>query len=142
MALTKLESRVGSVAHPKEVIYNFLSDFRNLEKFLPADRVRDWKAEEDSCTFKITGLGDAGMRMVEKEPYEHIKITGDGPYSIDFFFWIQIKEVEQDESRIKLTLQAELNAMMNMMAKKPLEEFLDMMVGVLEKYDYGQEGSR
>ena len=136
MTQTKLESRVGKVPHSEEVIYGFLSDFRNLEKFIPPDRVSNWSAEESSCSFHINGLGDAGMKMVEKEPFKLIKLTGDGPYSIDFFFWIQIKETEPGESRIKLTMQAELNAMMSMVAKKPLQEFLDMMVGVLEKFEY------
>jgi hypothetical protein len=47
------------------------------------------------------------------------------------------------DTRIKLTIQADINPMVQMMAKKPLQNFLDLLVDQLEKYfDNKTEESR
>ncbi|HDR90394.1 MAG TPA: SRPBCC family protein [Bacteroidetes bacterium] len=134
--MLKAESRIGTVKHSGKKIFEFLCDFRNYEKLIPEGKINNWEAEEDSCRFSVDGLGEAGIRVVEKKPFQLIKLTGDGPYSIDFFMWVQIKEAGENDSRVKLTLQAEMNAMMSSMAKGPVKQFLDIMLDYLEKMDY------
>lgn len=134
--MLKAESRIGTVKHSGGKIYEFLCDFRNYEKLIPEGKVRNWEADKDSCHFSVDGLGETGIRLVEKEPFQLIKFTGDGPYSIDFFMWVQIKEAGENDSRVRLTLQADMNAMMSSMVKTPVKEFLDMMMNYLEKLDY------
>lgn len=130
------ESRIGSLKHPGKKIYDFLGDFRNFEKLLPENSVNEWEADANSCRFQIKGLGKAGMKVVQKEPEKLIKITGDGPHNIDFFLWIQLKEKAENDTRIKLTLKAGLNRMMQVMAQKPVDQFLELMVDYLEKMDF------
>lgn len=132
----KAESRIGTVKHSGKKIYEFLCDFRNYEKLIPEGKVKNWEANEDLCRFSVDGLGEAGIRLVEKEPYQVIKFTGDGPHGIDFFMWVQIKEAGENDSRVRLILQAEMNAMMSSMVRGPVVQFLDMMVDYLEKLDY------
>jgi carbon monoxide dehydrogenase subunit G len=44
--------------------------------------------------------------------------------------------VAENDTRVKLTLEADLNPMVQMMAKKPLKEFLDKLIDQLEKYNF------
>ena len=46
--------------------------------------------------------------------------------------WIQLKEVGELDTRVKITLKAELNPMLNMVAKKPLTTFIETLVDKLE----------
>ncbi len=124
------------VKHPARKIFEFLSDFRNYEQLIPEGRVKNWTADGNSCHFSVDGIGEAGMKIIDREPYTTIKFSGDGPYSIDFNLWIQIKEVAENDSRIKLTLKAEMNNIMASMAKGPVRQFLDILVDYLEKLDY------
>lgn len=90
-----------------------------------ADKVEEWNATEETCSFKAKGF-TVKLRMVEREPHKLIKITGDD-IPFEFFFWIQLKSVAPDDTRMLLTLRAELNMMMKMMIGGKLQKGLDEM---------------
>jgi carbon monoxide dehydrogenase subunit G len=133
---TKIESRTGIINSPSSRVYAFLSNFTNFSQLIPKDKVKDWHATEDHCQFTVDGLGKAGLRIIEKEPYSLVKITGEEGSKLNFFFWIQLKEVAANDTRIKLTIKADLNPMLKMMATKPLQNFVDTLVDQLEKVPF------
>jgi len=47
---------------------------------------------------------------------------------MDFSFWIQLHQVSEGDTRIRLVLHADLNMMMRMMIGKKLQEGLDQAV--------------
>ncbi len=132
--MVHVESKTGKVPESEKKIYEFLSDFKNFEQLLPRDRVSNWHSEGESCSFSVNGLGEAGLKIIEKEPWKLIKISGTGQAALNFFLWIQIKEVRPGDSRIRLTIKAEMNQVMGMMARKPLQQFVNLLVDHLEKY--------
>ena len=139
--MIKLESKIGKINCPEETAYNFLSRFDNFQKFIPADKIQNWVATEDSCHFTIEGIGEAGMRIIEKEPFRLIKIAGEEGGKIDFDFWIQLKQVAEDNTRIRLTIQARINPLFQMIVKKPLQNFLDTLaehMGKLNLSDFNK----
>ena len=132
----KLESRIGKVSYSDEEVYNFLTDFNNFKNLIPEDKVSNWKSDENSCSFSVNPIGETGIKIIEKEPFKLIKLTSLENDKYNFTFWVQLKMLEEKDTRIKLTLKADLNPMVQMMAKKPLQEFLDKLVDQLEKYDF------
>jgi carbon monoxide dehydrogenase subunit G len=131
--MSKYTSKTGKVNKSDEVIYSFLSNFNNLKAVIPADKVTDFEATEDTCKFKVQGVGQAGLKIIEKEPSKLIKITSDGKSPFSFFFWIQIKLIENEEktTAIRLTIDANLNPMMKMMVGKHLQKGIDTVVDQL-----------
>lgn len=127
----KLESKVGRVNKTSKAVYNFLSDFENFSSLIPQDKISDWKVDGDVCTFSVAPVGEIGFKLVEKEPYKLVKLTNMEGTQYTFKFWAQIKELEENITAIKLTMDVDLNPMMQMMAKKPLKEFLDKLVDQL-----------
>lgn len=132
----KLESKIGKVSYTDEKVYNFLTDFNNFKNLIPEDKVSDWQSDENSCSFSVNPIGKTGIKIIEKEPYKLIKLSSLEDDKFHFTFWVQIKMLEEQDSRIKLTLEANLNPMMQMMAKKPLQEFLDKLIDQLDKYNF------
>jgi carbon monoxide dehydrogenase subunit G len=132
--MLKIESKIGKVNQSDEHIYNFLNDFNHFSSLVPQDRVKNWEATSDSCRFSLDGLGHIGMKIIEREPYQLIKVTGDENSQFDFLFWIQLKRMAETDTRIKLTLHADINPMLQLMAKKPLQKFIDLMVEQIEHY--------
>lgn len=128
----KIESRTGKINQSDEKIYNFLSDFNNFKHLIPPEKVKNWSSTTDSCRFTIEGIGDAGMKIIEKKPFELIKITADGSTPINFFLWIQIKKINEGQSGFRIVIEPQVNAMMMMMVKSPLQKFVDMLVTQLE----------
>ena len=128
------ESKIGKIENSDESIFHFLADFSNFNSLISADRIKNWKATRDTCSFTLDGLGDLGMKIIEREPFKLIKVTGDENSKFDFFFWIQLKKMAEMDTRIKLTIHAEINPLVQAMAKKPLQNFLDLLIDHLEQY--------
>lgn len=132
----KLESKIGSIAHSDEKIYTFLTDFNNFKNLIPQDKITNWESDENSCRFTVNPVGETGVRIIEKEPFKLIKLKGIEESKFDFTFWVQLKSVAENDTRMKLTLEASLNPMLQTMAKKPLQEFLNKVIDQLEKYSF------
>ncbi|MDE6483306.1 MAG: SRPBCC family protein [Rikenellaceae bacterium] len=122
--MAEYKSRQVRINKPDEAIYAVLSDFGNFTPIV-ADKVEEWNATEETCSFKVKGF-TVKLRMVEREPNKLVKITGDD-LPFEFFFWIQLKSVAPDDTRMLLTLRAELNMMMKMMIGGKLQKGLDDM---------------
>lgn len=130
---TKIESRIGTIAAGEEKIYNFMSNFNNFKQFIPVDKIQDFESTEDSCRFSVPNMGKVGLRIVEKTPFNTIKISGDGMANQQFNFWVQLKEMDENDTKVKLTIKADLNPMLKMMVNKPLQNFVDKLVEAMEK---------
>ncbi len=132
----KIESKTGTIKHSDEVIYNFLSDFNNFEQIVPKDKVSDWSSTTDNCSFKVDGIGSAGMKIIEKEPHKLIKITSEGNTPVNFQLWIQLKKIDEWDTRIKITVEPKINPVMLGMVKKPLKNFVDSLIDQVEKIPF------
>ena len=131
--MTKIESKIGQIKQSDEKTYNFLSDFNNFHSLIPADKVKNWQATSDSCSFTVDGIGDAGLRIIEKTPNNLIKVTSEGNTPIKFLFWIQLKKVDDENTAIRLVIEPDVNPIMMGMVKGPLQSFVDMLVDQVEK---------
>jgi carbon monoxide dehydrogenase subunit G len=120
--MTTYESKTVAIKRRSEDVYKLLSDFSQLSQFIPKDKVEGWQAEADWCKFHVKGVGQLGLKIIEREPNKTIKITGQDNKPFEFYIWIQIKEVEPYDTRMKITLKSELNMMMKMLLNKQLEE--------------------
>lgn len=125
--MTKFESKIVSIRRTPEDVFRVLSDFRQFTPFIPKDKLEGWEADEESCRFNVNGIGQTGLRFIDKEPYKTVKITGDKNIPFEFFIWVQLKEVGPNDTRMKLTLHADLNMMLKMMLQKQLAEGIDTM---------------
>jgi len=133
--MNKYTSKTGKINKSNEKVYAFLSDFTNFKSLIPADKVSGFSATEDTCRFSIMGIGEAGLKIVEKEAFHLIKISSDGKTPFTFFFWIQLKPIKEDDNStaIRLTLDADLNPMTKMMIGSHLQKGLDSMIDYMEK---------
>ena len=127
MGMEKYESKQQQILKSAARIYPFISRFDMLTPALQ-DKVEEWQATEDTCSFKVKGF-TVGLRIEEKVENKHIKVVGDGGnVPMDFAFWIQLHQVAEGDTRIRLVLHAELNMMMRMMIGKKLQSGLDQAV--------------
>ena len=53
-----------------------------------------------------------------------------------FICGVQLKQVAEDDTRIKLTIKADLNPMMKMMVSKHVKKFLNMLGDAIAGYHY------
>lgn len=128
MGLEKYESKQQQILKPASRIYPFISRFDMLTPALK-DKVEEWQATEDTCSFKVKGF-TVGLQIEERVENKHIKITGadNNGVPVDFSFWIQLHEVSSNDTRIRMVLHAELNMMMRMLIGSKIQGGLDKAV--------------
>ena len=125
-------SKQQQILRPAEQIFAAVSRFDRLTTAL-ADRVEEWQADEEHCSFKAKGF-TVKLRMEERVEPKHVKIVGDeGGVPIDFAFWIQLHKVSESDTRLRLVLHVELNMMMKMMIGGKLQGALDQIAEGIAK---------
>ncbi|MEJ5317759.1 MAG: polyketide cyclase [Tenuifilum sp.] len=124
--MTTYESKIVAISKRAEDVFRVLSDFRNFSP-MAKDKLEEWQATEDSCSFKYKGMGPFGIKIIERDEFKTIKFTGDEKSPMEFFMWIQLKEVAPYDTRMKITVKAELNMMMRMMVGNKLKEGIDAL---------------
>lgn len=119
-------SKQHQILRPAEQIYAVISRFDNLTPAL-ADRVEEWQATEERCSFKAKGF-TVKLRMEERIAPKHVKIVGDeGGVPMDFAFWIQLHKVSDTDTRLRVVLHIDLNMMMRMMIGSKLQGAVDQI---------------
>ena len=114
------ESKIVAIRKRAEDIFRVLSNFSSFTP-IAQDKVESWQADADTCSFTAKGFS-VGFKIIEREEFKTIKISGNELVPIEFYLWIQLKEVAPYDTRMKITIKAELNMMMKMMLGKKLEE--------------------
>ncbi len=123
--MEKYESKQVQIRRPAALIYRTLSDFSNFTPILQ-DKVEAWEATADTCSFRAKGF-PVKLRILEREENSLVKIIPDGESPFQFTFWLQLKEVAECDTRMRLVLHIDLNMMMKMMLGGKIREALDQI---------------
>jgi carbon monoxide dehydrogenase subunit G len=134
-----VESKTGIARGSSESVFNYISDFRNFAGLLPQDRLNNLQIEKEKIAFDIQGLGSVGLEIHEKQPFSQLTIGASEDSSADFTFIVLIKESQPDQSEVKLKLKANLNMFLEMMARGPLQQFVDMMAEKLSQVNFSED---
>ncbi len=148
MGVTKYVSEIQLVDRNIEVIYQYLSNFENLSKYLTDDilaklsekvpqiKIENFESDSDSCRFTLGSFGTSELRIIEREPFKTIKVEGGGGIPIDLTFWIQLLPVETSLTKMRLTLQTEMGMMVKMMVGNKLEQGINQLAETLARLPY------
>jgi carbon monoxide dehydrogenase subunit G len=109
-------------------VYDFLADFNNFEQLMP-DQVTNWQSDKETCSFTIEGMADIKLKYAAKEPFNTIKVEPEGKSPIKFDLTLNLEADTLDEQKTigTIVINAALNPMLAMMAKRPLENLVDVM---------------
>ena len=131
-------SEVKMIPQNDERIFAMLSDLSNLERIkdrIPQDQIKDLEFDSDSCSFSVSPVGKITFRIVNREPNKTVKFeTINSP--LPLFLWIQLKQVGEMDTRMRLTAHAELNPIIKPMVSKPLQEAVDRISEALASLPY------
>lgn len=141
MAEQKYESKITSSTSSAQDIYRVMSNLTNIEKvkhLFPQDKVKEIIAEEDNVRFKVDGIGQMiGVRIEDRIENDTIKYGLDN-IPMEGHCWIQLKEVAPGDTRIKLTVKADMPAMIKMMVGNKLQQGLDKAAEILAQMSFSQ----
>lgn len=136
--MTKFESSVRGIDASQEKVYNMLSNLENLERIrdrIPEDKADDIVFDNDSIAVRVNPVGMVKFKIIEREEPKNIKFEAEGsPVPVNF--WIQILPVEENTSKIKLTIKADIPFFLKGMVQKPLEQGIEKIADILQMINY------
>jgi hypothetical protein len=132
---SKFESRTGRLSCTDIELFGFISDIRNLGQFIPENSITNWNATADSCSFNVPSLGVVNSRITERNPYSSVGFSGEALQMNDFMIDVQIGKDMNNMAEVKITLLADLNPFLKMMASGPIERFLEILISEMEKFE-------
>lgn len=152
MSLSKFESEVKIVSLPQAEAYARLSDLRNLEGLrerltdpavkeqlaaqVPEDKLNQLQQVAEQMTFEqdalhiSSPLGQITLRIVEREEPKCIKFASEGA-PVQLYLWIQLLPLSPAQSKLKVTVGAEVNFFMKGLVAKPLQQAADGLANML-----------
>ncbi|MBO7317044.1 MAG: SRPBCC family protein [Paludibacteraceae bacterium] len=127
--MTTYESNIETLNSSAMSAYELFSDLKNLEKFkdrLPTDKIKDIEFDTDSCRFSVDPIGKVGFVIVDKEEGKTIKFGAENS-PVEANMWIQLKEVGENVTKMKLTIKAELPFLIKSMVDGKLKTFINQL---------------
>ena len=162
--MNKYESSVKTVYAPVERVYARLSDLTSLQVLkervddprfeeiinsqVPADKrptpeqfeklrnnIRKMELTQDTLSGHIGPLGDITLKIVERTEPKLVKLELEGA-PIAVTMWIQMLPSDENTSRLKVTLGAELNFFIRKMIESKLEKAPEGLAQFLSQIPY------
>ena len=135
--MTKYQSEIKTISSSEEVVFGILSDLNHLEKLKNQDiasgKLKVLECNADSCLLEIEQVGRIGFRIVEKEAYKTIKFES-FQLAVEVNAWIHLEQVAEKETKMELTLAANLPPLLKMMLNKKLERGINMLADFFESF--------
>jgi hypothetical protein len=138
--MTDFISEVKTIPHNEDKIFEMLSDMSNLERIkdhIPHDKIRDFVFDRDICSFTVDPVGSITFRIIEREPNKTIKFSTENS-PIPLLMWIQLKQIAEKDTRLKMTVRADLNPILKPMVSKPLQDAVDKLSELVARLPYEQ----
>ncbi len=132
--LSYFESRTGTLTCSAEDAFSFVTDMRNFGRFIPDGRITGWKAGKESCSFNVSLIGTVNVALTDKLKFTKVVYTGDALKRNDFTLTLRITDHETEPAVVNILLCADLNPVMKMMAARPIDQFLEMLITEMERF--------
>jgi hypothetical protein len=135
---SKFESSVKQIPYSQQAVYDNICDLRNLEKVrdrVPEDKINDFSFDQDTVSISVAPVGQLQLRICEREEPKCVKFeTVQSP--VPFHVWVQVLPVDENNSKMKVTVKAELNPFIKSMVEKPLQEGVEKIADALAQVHY------
>jgi hypothetical protein len=132
--LSYYKSRSGSLSCTTREVFDFVTDIRNFEQFIPDGTISNWQSGKDTCSFSVSMVGTVSVRIEKKEPYNNVIFKGDALKENDFSLVLKINDSSNNTALVMVLLEAELNPILKMMAHKPITQFLEILIREMENF--------
>lgn len=152
MSLSKFESEVKIIPQAQTILYSRFADLNNfssikdamsnpdvqqrLSEQVPADKLDEVKKYAEGLSFETDAihisspLGQITLRVVERDEPKCIKFASEGS-PVQLYVWIQLLPHGDYESKLRVTVGAEVNFFMKGMVAKPLQQAADGLANML-----------
>lgn len=121
-----IETPKAQVAKSKEETFNFLNDLSNFRQLMPENIDKFEVLNENRFLFALKGMPEIVLEKKEQTPFDQL-VLGAASEKLPFTLTADINEVGSEQSEVVLSFKGEFNAMMAMMIKSPITNFINTL---------------
>lgn len=121
-----IETDNKSIKKGDQAVFDFLTDLKNFEKLMPESTEKFVILDEDKFLFALKGMPEIVLKRKEQVPYSKI-VLGAANDKLPFTLTAHIKAINSNNSEVTLSFEGQFNAMMAMMVKKPITNFMETL---------------
>jgi ribosome-associated toxin RatA of RatAB toxin-antitoxin module len=128
----KLESPKVTVEKSTQYLFNALSDVYKYETLMPETIAKFEVLGDDIFNFGLKGMPEIKLKMKEKIANSKV-ILAAASDKLPFTLTMNLTAVSENITDIKLDFEGEFNAMIGMMIKAPITNFLETLASNMHK---------
>ncbi len=98
------------------------------------DEIANWKSDEVSCSFTVQNMADVAMKIHETIVDTKVHMTSHGKVPFDFDLITHLEAIDENQTKVHVEIDANLNPMMKMMVKRPLSNLVNIMAEKLKHH--------
>lgn len=152
--MAKYESQIKQVPFSQSAVYAKLSDLTNLavikeriddpnvQAKIPAEKIEEvrnavnqMEFTTDTVSAPAGPIGTIAVQIVDREPEKCVKFTSTNS-PVSFKLWVQVLPTGDTSSKLKVTIDADLNFFMKQMVGSHLEKGVDKFADMLAMIPY------
>ena len=152
--MAKYESQIKQVPYTQSAVYAKISDLTNLavikdrfddpivQEKMPADKIEEirhtvqqMEFTTDTVTAPAGPIGTIAVQIVDREPEKCVKFASTNS-PVGFKLWIQVLPISETASKMKVTIDADLNFIMKQMVEPHLQKGVDKFADMLAMIPY------
>lgn len=126
-----IETPKTTVNKSSQETFDFLNDLANFEKLMPDNIDKFEVINENRFLFALKGMPEIVLERKEQIPFSKL-VLGAASDKLPFTLTTDITELEANKSEVVLSFSGEFNAMMAMMVKKPITNFINALSSKLQ----------
>ncbi|MEP3208563.1 MAG: SRPBCC family protein [Maribacter sp.] len=127
-----IESPSTTVNKSEREVFEFLTDLKNFEQLMP-DNIDKFEVINDNrFLFALKGMPEIVLERKEQTEFSQL-ILGAASEKLPFTLKADIRSLEDTKSEVVLSFTGEFNAMMAMMIKSPITNFMGTLSENLAK---------
>lgn len=121
-----IETPKKPVSKSDKEVYDFLINFNNFESLMPDSVAKFELLNDDSFVFALKGMPEIVLKRKEQVPHSKV-VLGAASDKLPFSLTIDISQLSEEESEVQWSFEGEFNAMMAMMIKSPITNFMSTL---------------
>lgn len=127
-----IESEKRIVSKNIKDVYAFITDLKNFEKLMPESIDKFEVIDQDTFLFALKGMPQIVLKRKEELAYNKL-VLGAASDKLPFTLTADLMDITESETEVGLVFEGEFNAMMAMMIKNPITNFIGALTENLSK---------
>ncbi|MEE1962471.1 hypothetical protein SAMN04487891_11461 [Flagellimonas taeanensis] len=121
-----IETSKKKVSKNDKDVFDFLTDIKNFETLMPDNIDKFEVLDENTFKFALKGMPEIVLRLKEQSPNNKV-VLGAASDKLPFTLTADITSLGENESEVGLSFEGQFNAMMAMMIKSPITNFMETL---------------